>query len=237
MIKSIGKGCRRWEGKQMIDVKPDGQSYKVGIYEPNDVPEGLVFTFIPNGLRQAHGAGELPRRATQYMVLVKGSGDAITFDWSRSPEDPGAARPELEREARERVNVRAAWLRLVSDLVAQVEQWGQELGWATRRIEKRLEDSQIGKHPVPALLLQEGTCRVLLEPVGRSAPGADGVVDLYRMPAYDDIASLYFYGNRWNLHALSLGGPVSATARQAAGVPLSKESLQRVLEELKQHAA
>src|SRR6202022_2768927 len=132
---------------------------------------------------------------------------------------PGAAKPELEREAQQRVNARNAWLGVVSDLVARVEQWGQEFGWATRRIEKRLEDSQIGKHQVPALLMQEGTCRVLLEPVGRSAPGAEGVVDLYLMPAYDDIASLYFYGNRWNLHYLLPGGPARATVREASAVP------------------
>ena len=85
--------------------------------------------------------------------------------------------------------------------------------------------------------MQEGTCRALLEPVGRSAPGAEGVVDLYLMPAYDDIASLYFYDNQWNLHYPFPGTPPLATAREAAGVPLSKETLQKVLEEMKQHAA
>jgi hypothetical protein len=122
-------------------------------------------------------------------------------------------------------------------LVTQVEQWGQELGWATRRIEKWLDDAQIGRHQVPALLLQEGTCRLLLEPIGRSAPGAQGVVDLYRMPAYDDIASLYFYEDRWNLHYLWPSGPSVATVREAPRVVLSKESLQGILEEMKRHAA
>ena len=41
---------------------------------------------------------------------------------------------------------------------------------------------------------------ILLEPV---APGTEGVVDLYLMPGYDDIASLYHYSNRWK--DLSLG--------------------------------
>jgi hypothetical protein len=169
-------------------------------------------------------------------VLVRGGGEDVTFDWSGSPDDPGAVKPELEREARKRVNARSAWVNLVSDLVRRVEQWDQELGWATRRIEKRLDDSQIGKHRVPALLMQEGACRVLLEPVGRSAPGAEGVVDLYRMPAYDDIASLYYDGSRWNLHYLFPGSPAAATVREAPGVPLSKEVLQTVLEEMKKDA-
>jgi hypothetical protein len=221
----------------MSEQRPDKLAYMVSIYEPAGAPDVVVFTFVPKGLQQVHGAGEPPKRVPQYIVLTRSSGDNIDFDWSGSPDDPGAAKPELEREAQQRVNARTAWVGRVSELVAQVERWGQELGWATRRIEKRLDDSQIGKHPVPALLMQEGTCRVLLEPVGRSAPGAEGVVDLYRMPAYDDIASLYFYENRWNLHYLVPGGPPVATVREAAGVPLSKETLQRVLEEMKKNAA
>ncbi len=48
----------------------------------------------------------------------------------------------------------------------------------------------------PALLMQEGpSAGLILEPIARSAPGADGVVDLYLLPAYDDIASLYFYND------------------------------------------
>ena len=221
----------------MSDGRPDLQPYMVHIYEQKDAPATLIFTFAPKGLQQVRGPGEPPKRAPQYVVVVRRLGGNFTFDWSQTPDDPEAAKPELEREAQQRIEARTAWVGLVSDLVAQVEQWTQELGWATGRIEKRLDDSQIGKHQVPALLMQEGTWRVLLEPVGRSAPGAEGVVDLYLMPAYDDIASLFFYADRWNLHYLPPGGPAVATVREATAVPLSKESLQRVLEEMKKHAA
>ena len=37
---------------------------------------------------------------------------------------------------------------------------------------------------------------------GALAPGTEGVIDLYLMPAYDDIASIYYSGDRWNLHYL-----------------------------------
>ena len=168
---------------------------------------------------------------------VRGSGETIAFDWGGTPDDPGTAKAELEREARQRVDARDAWIARVSALVGQVEGWGKELGWATRRIEKKLDDSRIGKHRVPALLLQEDTCRGLLEPVGRSAPGAEGVVDLYLMPAYDDIATLLFYENQWNLHYLFPDRPATAPAGEAPGIPLSKEALQRVLGEMKRHAA
>jgi hypothetical protein len=85
--------------------------------------------------------------------------------------------------------------------------------------------------------MQEDTGRVLLEPVGRSAPGAEGVVDLYLMPAYDDIASLYYCGDRWNLHYMFPGTKPVATVREAEALPLSKEALEKVLAEMRQNAA
>jgi hypothetical protein len=104
-------------------------------------------------------------------------------------------------------------------------------------VEKKLEDTWIGEHRVPALLMQEETCRVILEPVGRSTPGAEGVVDLYLMPAYDDIATLYYYGNQWNLHYAFPGTRTVATVREADATPLSKQALEKVLAELRKHAA
>jgi hypothetical protein len=43
--------------------------------------------------------------------------------------------------------------------------------------------------------------------------------------------------NRWNLHYLFPLGSALSRPREAVGVPLAKEALQRVLEDLKQHAA
>jgi hypothetical protein len=161
----------------------------------------------------------------------------MTLDWGASPDNPGPAKPELEREASERARARTGWVRLVEDLVAQVEDWVQRLGWSTRRIEKKLDDGEIGRHRLPVLLMQEGTCRVMLEPVGRSAPGAEGIVDLYLMPAYDDIASLYYYNGRWNLHYVPPDALPIADIRNAAAVPLSIEELAKVLEAMQRHAA
>jgi hypothetical protein len=79
--------------------------------------------------------------------------------------------------------IRKEWLHRLTTLVDSVENWTKELGWSTRRIEKEMQDSQIGKYQAPALLLQEGTTRMLLEPIAHDAPGAEGVVDLYLLPA------------------------------------------------------
>ena len=85
--------------------------------------------------------------------------------------------------------------------------------------------------------MQEETYRVLLEPVGRSTLGAEGVVDLYLMPAYDDIASLYYSSNQWNIHYLFHGTRPVSTVREAEALPLSKGTLEKVLADMKQNAA
>jgi len=129
------------------------------------------------------------------------------------------------------------WLSRLNVLAATVESWVKESGWATRRIEKQMRDSQVGSYTAPALLMQDEMTKVLLEPIARTAPGADGVVDLYLMPAYDDIASLYFYDNHWRLHYMFPGTPTVATIREADAQPLTKESLLAVLDEMKKNAA
>jgi hypothetical protein len=127
--------------------------------------------------------------------------------------------------------LRDEWLSRVSTLVDSVEQWAQEGGWSTRRLEKQMEDSVIGSYEAPTLLMQEGTTRILLEPIARSAPGTDGVVDLYRMPAYDDIATLYFYAGQWELH-WARTDPKPPVLMKGAGRPLSKEAVLDALQDL-----
>jgi len=113
-----------------------------------------------------------------------------------------------------------------------VKSWAEELDWSTRQISKKMKDFRLGSYEAPALLMQKETTRVLLDPVARFAPGADGVVDLYLMPAYDDIASLYFVDGEWCLHYMFSGTPTVATIRQAQSFPLSKDAIGRVLDEM-----
>ena len=133
--------------------------------------------------------------------------------------------------------VQDVWLARLADLVQTVKQWAEELGWSTRRIETKLQDSQIGSYLAPALLLQIEARKALLEPIARSAPGAEGVVDLYLMPAYDDVASLYFCDGAWQMHYTLSGSPSDGTIRAANFQPLSKETLRRVLDEMRMNAA
>ncbi len=221
----------------MSEQQADRQRYMVSVYEVEGAPGSLIFTLVPKGLQQARGADGHTKRLPQYIVMAREDGGAVAFDWGGTQDAPGDAQQEIEQEVLERMNARREWVSRVSELVDLVEQWARDLGWATRRITKRLDDPYVGKHEVPALLMQEDTTRVLLEPVGRSAAGVEGVVDLYLMPAYDDIASLYYSGGAWSLHYLFTGAPSVARMRDAPAKPLSKESLQKVLAEMKQHAA
>src|SRR5258708_4111194 len=125
--------------------------------------------------------------------------------------------PEISVE-----KLRDEWLDRLSKLVGSVKTIAEELGWSTRTIEKTMQDSQIGAYKAPALILQFETIRVLLDPIARSAPGAEGVVDLYLMPAYDDIASLYFCDGVWQLHYMFPDTAPVNTTREAAARPLSK---------------
>jgi hypothetical protein len=100
-----------------------------------------------------------------------------------------------------------------------------------------MKDSRLGSYEAPALMIQQGTTRVLLDPVARFAPGVDGVVDLYLMPAYDDIASLYLVDSQWQLHYVFPNTPAIAKAGEADVSPLSREAFSRVLDEMSKHAA
>jgi hypothetical protein len=193
--------------------------------------------YAPRGLQHARGKGGAPAQVpARFEVVAQIDGEDVHLRWENPPQDRDATQEDFEQDARGRVRLLRDWLARLAPLVRTVETWAQELGWATRRIDKRLEDSEIGTYRVPALLMQEGTERVLLDPLGRSSPGTEGVVDLYLMPAYDDIATLYFYDGRWNLHYGSSGAAVAAV-REAPAKPLSKGTLQEVLEALRQNAA
>jgi hypothetical protein len=68
-------------------------------------------------------------------------------------------------QAEDKEKRREAWLERLSGLVETVCGWAQDLDWSTRRIEKKIEDSQLGTDKAPALLLQKETVRALLEPI------------------------------------------------------------------------
>ncbi len=224
----------------MSDTTPQNPQYMVSVYERAEAVGTLVFTFEPKSVPLEPDHASPPRRVPQFIVSVREESQELgelTFDWAGTPDDPGHARDEIQAEVAARMKDRTTWIDRVTNLVNQVDEWAKEMNWSTRSLEKRLDDTRIGKHRIPVLLMQEDTCRILLEPIGRVTPGTEGVVDLYLMPAYDDIASLFYYENRWNLHYMFPGTESVPDVRDAEALPLSKEALERVLLEMRQNAA
>jgi hypothetical protein len=211
-------------------------SYKISIHEDPDAVGALRFTFVPKSYQQYLDETEEPlQRVPEYTVSVQGYGDETEFNWIWPPERE-ARRKQLEGIARQRMTARHEWLERLKKLVATVKGWAQELDWATRVVDKKMEDAEIGNYKAPALLLQKETVRLFLEPVARAAPGTEGVVDLYLMPSYDDIASLYFSNHQWHIHYMFEGAPTVGNIREADAKPLTKATLRKVFDEMKAHA-
>lgn len=206
-------------------------AFMVNIFDDPDQVGALRFTFVPsNGAKNSAGGGP-----PEFIVTVAGHGEQATFNWRKPPADD-QTRQLLEEEARQRVTIRYAWLDKLHRLVSQVGKWADSLDWSTKVVEKKFDDPEIGAYLVPALLLQHEVVRLFLEPISRAAPGAEGLVDLYLMPSYDDIASLYYYNDRWNVHYLFEGTASVGDIREAEAKPLTKRTLRQVFDEMKAHA-
>ena len=144
-----------------------------------------------------------------------------------------AKRPPVEDPARERDD----WTRQLRELIEKVDGWVRP-AWSTRVIEKAMHDSALGDYEAPGLLMQRDFSRVLLEPITRIAPGTGGVVDLYLMPAYDDIARLFRVEGEWKLiHYAFRGEEAAVGIRNAPALPLTEENFVRVVDAIADHAA
>jgi hypothetical protein len=143
---------------------------------------------------------------------------------------------ELQNENPEVVLAR--WQDRLKILVHKVKVWVEKAGWRTRTIEKPMNDRNLGRHTVPVLLMEKDTVEVALNPVSPLVSGAEGAVDLYLVPAYDDIASLYFEGGQWVIHyALSADPLETHSVIESEALPLSEETIIRVLNAIVSHAA
>ena len=119
----------------------------------------------------------------------------------------------------------------IEALVVRFEAEVDRREWITRRYPKRLRDDAGAIYEVPALYVQKGATSLLLDPVGYDMPGADAAADLYLMPAYDPMASLYFENGRWMLHYAFPADPGETKA-----LPLSAQTINQVLDTIAEHA-
>ena len=78
---------------------------------------------------------------------------------------------------------------------------------------------------------------MLLDPVAYDVPGAEGVVDLYLMPTYDDQASLYFEQGNWMIHYAFPPDPTEAHSVIAVeALPVREETISQALDSIAGHA-
>jgi hypothetical protein len=125
----------------------------------------------------------------------------------------------------------------VKALVDQVRQWVEPHGWATKPYMKKMRDVDKQTYLIPALFLQKGTIRVLLDPVAYDVPGAEGVVDLYLMPTYDDLASLYFEEGAWMIHYAFHPDPKEThSVIETEALHLDDQTVNEVLDSIFDHA-
>jgi hypothetical protein len=134
-------------------------------------------------------------------------------------------------------SLRNDWLDRLGDLVATIKRWAEHSGWKTREITKSMKDSVLGDYRAPALLMQRETVEVILNPVSRFVTGADGAVDLYLMPGYDDVASLYLMDGEWKIHYVFHDGSTATKVQEPEVMTLSERAVVRVLDGLVAHAA
>ncbi|MGD0901177.1 MAG: hypothetical protein ABR915_25390, partial [Thermoguttaceae bacterium] len=124
--------------------------YMVSIYDDPDAAGALRLTFVPRSVPQARDGAEPLQPVPQYIVSVQGHGDETEFNWIRAPGQE-ATRAELEGISRQRVTTRHEWLQKLRRLVAAVKRWADELDWATRAVDKKMEDAEIGNYKAPGL--------------------------------------------------------------------------------------
>ena len=122
-------------------------------------------------------------------------------------------------------------------LVTQVQKWLDPGEWVTKVYEKKIRDIDHVVYTVPALFLQKGPVRILLDPVAYDAPGADAVIDLYLMPTYDDLASLFLHHGEWTIHYDPVGGANGmASIGEASARPFNREAINDVLNSMATNA-
>ncbi len=100
-----------------------------------------------------------------------------------------------------------------------------------------MRDETGGVYSVQSLTIFMGPMRLLLDPTGYNLPGCDGAIDLYLLPPYDPVATLYLEHGEWFIHS------PYPTAQESIARPtewgrsaLTRESIAILLESIARNA-
>lgn len=129
------------------------------------------------------------------------------------------------------------WLELLKDLIDNVKAWAEAAGWETRITGRDVKGKEGVRYEVPVLVLDRDDAEVSLVPVARMVPGADGLVDFYVMPDFDNVASLYREEGQWFFHYAFHPDPMETrSVIETERFLLDETSLDRVLNDIVAHA-
>lgn len=131
---------------------------------------------------------------------------------------------------------RSAFETRVKALVGLVKAWAEPHDWITKEYPKKLRDAEHQVYELPALFLQKGPVRVLLDPIAYDVPGSEGVVDLYLMPTYDDMANLEFRNGGWEIRYAFPADAAANVPTMQSPAPLTSDSINQVLDAIAAHA-
>ncbi|MBS0261245.1 MAG: hypothetical protein JSS02_04755 [Planctomycetes bacterium] len=125
----------------------------------------------------------------------------------------------------------------VERVVCQFEAVLAEMNQLARRDEKRMRDETGNVYSVQSLTIFLGPMRLLLDPNGYNLPGCDGAIDLYLLPPYDPVATLYLEDGEWYIYSADPMPEESATRPTDCGKSaLTKKSIATLLESIERNA-
>ena len=137
------------------------------------------FSDLDQGTRQ-----RLTQAVSQFLTVTH----AVQPKKPASSEQQNAALgPFLQIVQIVQAILRDDWMRAANKLLAEAEGWVKEDGWPTKRYPKQVTDDFIGTYELDRLVFSAEGAQLALVPVGRFAPGTDGLFDLAVMPAYDSV--------------------------------------------------
>jgi hypothetical protein len=92
--------------------------------------------------------------------------------------------------------LRAEWLAAANSLLADISAWAAEQEWQVETGEQTLQEKPLGEYETLCLTIHAPAGDLVVEPVARCVPGAEGRVDLYAWPSHHRVRLLRRAG-RW----------------------------------------
>ena len=121
------------------------------------------------------------------------------------------------------VRLKGEWLERLSLLFEAIRSWCAPLGWSIEQVEIKRNDRILGRYAAPALILRLAKREILIAPLELGWADDGGGVDLYLLPAMDDLATLDYVDGCWMLFDQS--------PSFLPGCPLNESTFRRTLEE------